>query len=113
MLEQGNIDLSICYAKEKLMIWACQTPTCIWKTRFWLGFVEDAFDKLQDPDFELDLDINDKEDSNEEIPMGRFSFLVAGEGIKTDLDTDEAESETDCWIGVQIMMDMEIMNNPV
>ena len=66
------------------------------KPGFDLGFVEDAFDKLQDPDFKLDLDIDDKEDSNEEIPMGRFSFSVAGEGIKTDSDTDEAESETDC-----------------
>ena len=96
-LEQGDIDLSIRYAKEKWTIRARQTPTCIWKTRFYLGpFVEDAFDKLQDPDFELDLDIDDdQKDSDEEIPVGGFNFSVAGEGIKTDSDTDESESETD------------------
>ena len=27
--------------------------------------------------------------------MGGFNFSVAGEGIKTDSDTDESESETD------------------
>ena len=65
------------------------------KPGFDSGFVEDAFDKLQDPDFELDLDINDQEDSDEEILVGRFNFSVADEGIKTDSDTDESESETD------------------
>jgi hypothetical protein len=63
------------------------------KPGFDSGFVEDAFDKLQDPDFELDLDINDQEDSDEEILV--FNFSVADEGIKTDSDTDESESETD------------------
>ena len=58
------------------------------KPGFDSGFVEDAFDKLQDPDFKLDLNINDQEDSDKEIP-------VAGEGIKTDSDTDESKSETD------------------
>ena len=35
-----------------------------------------------------------KEDSDEEIPVGGFNFSVAGGGIKTDLD-NESESETD------------------
>jgi hypothetical protein len=65
------------------------------KLGFDSGFVEDAFDKLQDPDFELDLHINDEEDSDEEIPVGGFNFSVAGEEIKTESDTDESESETD------------------
>ena len=47
------------------------------KPGFDSGFVEDAFDKLQNPDFELDLDINDQEDSDEEILVGGFNFSVA------------------------------------